>query len=548
MTSQKNTGSYYTPQLLADYVVYRLFSEGNYSFDSTIDVLEPSVGDGIFLKSLLERNYFKDIKKKFKDSDIPKLNIDAVEIDELVAEKTQKKYTQVAVEHEDYLNFFLGTDKKYDLEIGNPPYVRRRNLSDETKDLCAKVHELTGLRDKKPKNLWTSFFMAAKNSLKPNGSIAFILPTDLLQIKYAEEIRKIIHEEFDRVEIFSLNWIYFDDIEQDVVVLICSNGYRKRRPRFAHINSMEDLSEPKHFIDYDNSQRQTLNKWTNYALTGEEFKLLDSIHERINPEEVRYYCDSGAGIVTAANDYYIVDRKTVDKYSLDSMDGVVKQTIKKSSSMFPAVVLTKTDLDKKESEGTQILFVDFPDKPKANLPDSYKQYIKKGEQSLIHQRYKMQLRDNWYAVPSVWKSEAFFTKRSNVYPRVIVNEGGAYVTDAFYRIKMKEGFDEKSLAFSFFNTFTFIYAELGGRYYGGGVLELTPNEFKELPLLYVENKKNVKQLDKMLRSGKKTSEILNFTDRIILHEHYGVSIEDIDRLRKIYIKLLTRRMKRIYNI
>ena len=68
MTSQKNTGSYYTPKRLADYIVYRLFGEiGNgYKFDDlTLDVLEPSVGGGMFLDSLLNGNYYA-IKQPFK--------------------------------------------------------------------------------------------------------------------------------------------------------------------------------------------------------------------------------------------------------------------------------------------------------------------------------------------------------------------------------------------------------------------------------------------------------------------------------------------------
>jgi adenine-specific DNA-methyltransferase len=192
------------------------------------------------------------------------------------------------------------------------------------------------------------------------------------------------------------------------------------------------------------------------------------------------------------------------------------------------------------------LFVDFPDKPKSELPESYRKYLKKGEQEGLHQRYKMLLRDNWYAVPSVWSSEAFFTKRSHLYPRIIINEGNAHVTDAFYRIRMREGYDIKNLTFSFYNTFTFIYAELMGRYYGGGVLELTPNEFKDLPVPYVTGAVNskLKRLDKLVRAEADLVEILNYTDNYVLKRQNGLSDEEIRRLRKIYKKLLIRRLKK----
>lgn len=547
----KQDGSYYTPRRLADYIVYRLFKEGKYNFDSTLDVLEPSVGDGIFVDALLNGNYYKEEKGLLSDSDIPYLSIDAIEIDEEVASKLGAKADAydttlggISVHNSDGLEYFLNSEKSYDLIIGNPPYVRRRNMSKHTQDLCAQVHKAGGIADEKPKNLWTSFFAGAKKSLKDKGVIAYVLPTDLLQVKYTQEIRELLYREFERVEIFSLNWIYFDDIEQDVVILICSNGHGKSRPKFCHIDSLEDLERPKHYEDYDNSQRTTLNKWTNYLLSAEEFKLLDSLHEKIKPQPVRSYCDSGAGIVTAANDFFIINKQRVEQYGLQD---IAKPTIKKSSSMFPAVILTSDDIEKKAEEGAEIFFVDFPNKPKSELQSDYITYLKTGEDQDIHQRYKMLKRENWYAVPSVWKSEAFFTKRSNIFPRIIRNDADAYVTDAFYRIRIKEGVDLQSFALAFHNTLTFIYAELGGRFYGGGVLELTPNEFKDLPVPDVINKidgQSFETLDEMMRKGMSTAEILDFTDDIVLKRACGLSQHSIIMLRKIYLKLLRRRLKK----
>jgi adenine-specific DNA-methyltransferase len=62
--------------------------------------------------------------------------------------------------------------------------------------------------------------------------------------------------------------------------------------------------------------------------------------------------------------------------------------------------------------------------------------------------------------------------------------------------------------FSFYNSLTLVFAETNGRYYGGGVLELTPSEFKKLPIPYInisaskfedftnefENKENIEEI------------------------------------------------------
>jgi adenine-specific DNA-methyltransferase len=202
-------------------------------------------------------------------------------------------------------------------------------------------------------------------------------------------------------------------------------------------------------------------------------------------------------------------------------------------------------MEKIKKAGQASSFLAFDDKPSIDFPDSYKAYLRIGLERQLDQRYKMKLRNNWYVVPSIWVSEGFFTKRSNIFPRMIINDAHALVTDSFYRITMKDGYDIKDLVFSFYNTLTFIYAELEGRYYGGSVLELTPNEFKHLTVPYVSNIPSgaLKQLDNLLRSDVKVGTILDFSDDIILKDHYKMSSEEIFRLRLIYKNLVKRRLK-----
>jgi adenine-specific DNA-methyltransferase len=126
-----------------------------------------------------------------------------------------------------------------------------------------------------------------------------------------------------------------------------------------------------------------------------------------------------------------------------------------------------------------------------------------------------------------------------------VNESNSYVTDAFYRIRMKDGNKINDLVFSFYNTLTLIFAELEGRYYGGGVLELTPNEYKNLSIPYCKKIKvsAFNKLDKMLKAKTDIKEVLNYTDHIILKDYYKMTDQEISQLKKIYSKLVTRRLK-----
>ena len=139
---------------------------------------------------------------------------------------------------------------------------------------------------------------------------------------------------------------------------------------------------------------------------------------------------------------------------------------------------TKSDFEQLDKKNKRVNLILLPNKPKSELDEMLIKYIHKGEENEIPKGHKMKKRVNWYSVPSIWYSQAFFTKRSHLYPKIIINNANVLSTDSLYRIMAKKLFDINNIAFSFFNSLTLVLAELNGRFYGGGVLELTPNELK----------------------------------------------------------------------
>ncbi len=520
-------------------MVFHLFSE--YKFPKNINILEPSAGDGVFFDSLFNNQVFKN---KFK---LPKkIIIDAVEIEKVAMRhlevKTRdyiSKSSEINYTQEDYLKYQHKNKKKFDLVLGNPPYIKSSLLNKTQIEFCEQIHKTAGLDNKKIKNIWTSFLIAGVDSLNKDGVLCFVLPAELLQVIYAKELRNYLRDNFQRIEIFTFNELIFPDIDQDVIVLICAKK-QNAGVSFYHVEKLDDLKKPTYVKENDNIHRQTLDKWTNYILLDNELKFLDSLKTRFSP--IKDYCRAEVGIVTAANDYFIVNKETIEKYHLQN---VAKPILQKSSLMPATINFTKLDQKSISKKNKPSYFLRFEDVNKKVFSKEIQEYLKIGEGRKINERYKCKLRSNWYHVPSVWISEGFFTKRSNLFPRMAVNDAKSYSTDAFYRIKMKEQNNVKDLVFSFYNTLTLIFAELEGRYYGGGVLELTPNEYKNLSIPYCKNIKDstFAKLDKMLRSKTDIKEVLNYTDKIILKENYKMSDQEISRLSKIYSKLVTRRLK-----
>jgi adenine-specific DNA-methyltransferase len=92
-------------------------------------------------------------------------------------------------------------------------------------------------------------------------------------------------------------------------------------------------------------------------------------------------------------------------------------------------------------------------------------------------------------------------KRCHHYPRLVLNQAEALTTDTAYRIVPKDITGSK-LVGCFVNSLTALTAELEGRHYGGGVLELVPSEIERLliPLPSSVHKSLVRNLDEQVRS------------------------------------------------
>lgn len=545
MNNKKLTGSFYTPRILSDFLVQHIFTR--YVKQTKISCLEPSCGDGIFLSSL--SNY----------SNKRKINIDILDINnneltkasQIISKNDNIQYKSYNC---DYLDFFLKNDSKYSLVIGNPPYIKKNNLGDEQIKRCEEIHTrlVTRASDKKVtekiKNIWPAFVEAAIMSLNDQGILCFVIPAEILQVIYAKNLRKLICNEFDRIEIFAFNELIFEGIQQDVVALIGVKGVNNTKEHgfsFYQVDKLIDLKEPRYVEKNNNVHRTTLDKWTNYILKDEELNFVDGLKSDLYP--ISNYCKKAeVGIVSAANDYFILNKQELEKNKLHRLKTIVKPILPKGYVVPKLIDFNSLDFALLGNTNKPVNFLHFPNIPKNKLGKIITDYINKGEAKReknmgeLHTRYKMKRRENWYHVPSIWSSEGLFIKRCHEYPKIIVNSANVLATDSFYRIITKPDYDIKNLVFSFYNSLTFVLAELEGRFYGGGVLELTPNEFKNLAIPY-SNKitdEQFNKLDTMFRNKTDIEDILNYTDSILLPN------VDVSRLRRIRTRLMNRRMKK----
>ena len=171
-TEQKLRGAYYTPEWLADFVA-RWLAENDVR-----SVMEPSCGDGVFLRALASQTKDKNLEIFGMD-----INPDAV------SQCCQTAFPQnihASVVCENYLEWAVrvlrsGAAPQYDAVCGNPPFIRYQYLGKEQQEQMQELFSLLGLKFTKHTNIWIAFLVSA-SSVAPPGVVS--LPEKAMRAGY----------------------------------------------------------------------------------------------------------------------------------------------------------------------------------------------------------------------------------------------------------------------------------------------------------------------------------------------------------------------------
>lgn len=514
---QKKTGSFYTPKALVEYMC-------NYAMNKiqVKNILEPSFGDGRFLESLVN---YEDIQ------------IDAVEIDPQKVEilKKQKKGS-VDLICDNFLKYAIKSEKEYDLIIGNPPYIAKKNISIEQRDINLEILRYWSLPESIFQNTWVSFVLGALKLLnKSTGAVFFVLPFEFLQVQYAAKLRTFLEEMFNFIHITTFEESVFSEIEQDVCLVYMSNEQKSLNPivKYTTVRSVKDFTP----IEQSEIKRNNpLKKWSNAILNDRETELIKNLSKNyMKVSELGYI---SPGIVTGANNFFIINQLFAE--NLKSKEFTIP-IIQKSSNISSMLLLTEEDFEDIVGKNKNAVMLNLNGIEPANFSPRLKEYLSVGIEKEINKRYKCAKRKRWYDVPIINSGDLMFFKRYNILPRLLVNQVGVYTTDIAYNIRLNKDFDASSVAFCFYNSLTLTLCEYQGRFYGGGVGELVPSEFKSLRLPYKKiSIKDIQKVDQMLRRKEKLEKIVDYVDKIVLEE---LNEEHINNLRIIRNKYLLRRLK-----
>ena len=280
-------------------------------------------------------------------------------------------------------------------------------------------------------------------------------------------------------------------------------------------------------------------KWTPLLLSSRERSLLEQVRSDAHFAAFAQLAEVDVGIVTGANKFFLVPDQVVKAFELAPW----AHPMFGRSEHVAGIVYRQADHATNRSTGLPTHFLWFDAMELSRFPPAVQAYLRSGEAEGLPHRYKCRVRDPWFRVPSVYAAPVALLKRAHHYPRLILNQTGALTTDTAYRIKPKAGTDPIGLVYSFLNSLTCLCAELEGRHYGGGVLELVPSEIERLLLPKCPaSAMELDDFDKRFRACSDSAQILQDQDQVVLAAA-GLSSEERSCIHRAWDKLRQRRQR-----
>lgn len=540
VSSEKLRGGFYTPSALVNVCLDRIATLNNGRGKLTI--LEPSVGDGAFLRRLVKHELNTSVKSF--------IGIELIEEEvQKCQEAARSAPFDTSISHMSTLEWAANTEKMVDAVIGNPPFVRYQFVPRLNLQNVERLGKRIGVAFRGVSNLWIPILLGALSRLKVGGSMAFVVPAEIFTGLSAGDVRSWLIEHFGHLQIDMFAPGSFPGVLQEVVVI---SGRRVDSTGNAGEVGREVL-----FVDYSSSGNtrswshmvpKTTQGWTRYLLTPTHLGALQEARSLPYVQAFGNVAKLEVSIVTGANEYFSLTSDQVKQFQLYEWAEPLLPRIRYAEGL----VYSREDQQATASNGARAWLLNFGEQ----CPDPIENrgaaaYIELGEAQGLHQRYKTRIRYPWYRVPSVWTGRLMLSKRSHWFPRLVLNDANALTTDTIYRgnlLPLYSG-QEGDLVGAFHNSLTLLTAEIEGRSFGGGVLELVPSEIARLSIPFpVNTSDNLLRLDGIsrasLRGQSNAAQLIDATDDLLSQRVDGLTKHLMSQLHQARETLANRRLSR----
>ncbi len=302
-SDRKLNGAFFTPDYIIDFIINEIKPQPN---DKNLD---PSCGCGAFLVGLTDyykRTFNKSIRSIIQEnifgSDILAYNICrakliltiyALQQDEILEENDFNLFHQDSLKTTWKLSF--------DTIVGNPPYVKFQDLSDESRDYLTKNWVTV---EGGTFNLYFAFFELGYKLLKPTGKLGYITPNNYFTSLAGESIRKYFQQKkcVSRIIDFSHKKVF------DAQTYTAITFLNKHENETIIFDKIKDNYTPKEFLPIANGSPNYLKnlnykKWR--LLKTDEQKNIHTIETIGTP--IGKLFDICVGIATLKDEIFFVN-------------------------------------------------------------------------------------------------------------------------------------------------------------------------------------------------------------------------------------------------
>lgn len=295
----KEEGVIYTPKYISDYIVEIL----DPSIEETI--LEPSVGHGVFLFSLInfiENKYNASplmLKEWFENnvfaSDINEKSIFELKIIiELFFNK--KGIYNIDLKNIIVNDALFAVDKKYDVVFGNPPYIRTKNIKD---DYLKKIRSKFKSCESGNVDIYYAFI---EKFIKCSKRFSFIVPNSYISNASAMNLRKLMINRLDKIINFKEDLIFQNARTYTSIFLM----NEKSSNSLKYSIKLNEIG-----LDID-KERLSDKKW----------KFNNRVRKSIIPKECLDEISITASIATLKDNLYIIKNPIeLDNYYIQKYNG-----------------------------------------------------------------------------------------------------------------------------------------------------------------------------------------------------------------------------------
>ena len=485
---RKKYAQFFTPYQLASLMADWLLGNQN-----LITVLEPAFGLGVFSRALLS-----------KKSD---LSIKGFDIDERIFAEAKEIFNDnyyVDFYLEDYM--FNDWSNKYDGIICNPPYFKFHDYDNKT--ILNEIENRLKIKLNGFTNLYTLFLLKSIYQLKPNGRLAYIIPSEFLNSDYGKLVKSALikNKVLRHIVVFDFEENVFDDALTTACILLCSNDKNNQTVKFSTIKTIDDLELVKTYISeypinslggstFNVSELEPEVKWRKYYQEQNGIRYKNLIPFSSVAKVVR-------GIATGANEYFTFSKSKANQYGIDEkyLLPCICKAVDVKDNFF-----TKDNFNSLIKNDRQTFLLNAIGSKDENVL----KYIELGENLGVDKKYLTACRTPWYSLENRMPSPIWVSVFNRSGLKFIRNEANISNLTTFHCVYPVQNslFDNVNVDVLFAYLLTDVAREIfedNRREYGNGLQKFEPNDLNkammlDLTLLDKETENKILELYKKYR-------------------------------------------------